>query len=348
MSKISVIIPTYNSEKYLKECLNSVINQTLKDIEIIIVDADSQDSTLEIIEQYKDNRIKLINRSYEYAGISRNIGLDCASSKYCMFLDSDDTLELNACEITYNKIKNNDVDFVMFGNYEFSDTGKKNQNLMIKNIVEEKGTGEFCYKDLTNFLGIDSVEPWKKAYKLEFLRLNNIRFGNESFGEDVVFYWKVLTTFNKCIVCDNYLYNYRKTSKNTGTGTILTRYNVNFEVLNKARLILEKSNRCDEYIEFFLISLIKNYTYWLNKIDESERSNYYKQMQLEFERINKKYDVSFLLGNNSKVLKFFLSSLKNKYIQLPKKENKIFYFAKFANILKINFFWIRIQLRNKR
>ena len=350
MPKVSVIIPTYNSEEFLRECLDSVVNQTLQDIEIIVVDSISQDNTIPIVEEYisKDPRVKLIKRDKEYVGISRNAGIDSTLSKYIMFLDSDDVLEQNACEIAYDRIKNDNVDFAMFGHYEITKNNKKKQNPMIRNIVKTKGCGIFNYIDLAEFIGIDSVEPWKKIYNLELLNKHNIRFGNESFGEDAPFYWKILVNFKKCSICNEYLYNYRKIKNKVGTGAISTRYITNFEVFETALLILQNSDRHDLYIKYFLIALINNYSYWLQQIRENQREKYYYKMQEEFKKINKKYHVTELLKSDLKILNFFIYCLKERYIQFPFCKNKIFHIAKYANILKFNILGIKVQLRRKK
>ena len=106
MPKISVIIPIYNVEKYLKECLDSVLNQTLKDIEIICINDGSNDKSGLIIEKYaqKDSRIKFIHQENLGAGFSRNLGFNLSTGEYCIFFDSDDYFcELNALEKMYLK-----------------------------------------------------------------------------------------------------------------------------------------------------------------------------------------------------------------------------------------------------
>ena len=117
MAKISVIIPVYNGEKYLSECLDSLVNQTFKDIEIICVNDCSKDSSLEILNSYaqKDNRIKIINQETNQGqSIGRNIGIQASQGEYIMFIDQDDWYELNTCEEVYNQIKANDNDLLLF------------------------------------------------------------------------------------------------------------------------------------------------------------------------------------------------------------------------------------------
>ena len=121
---ISVIIPIYNSEKYLSECLNSVVNQTLHDIEIICVNDGSTDSSLEILEDYqsKDKRIKIINQEHNNAGSARNKGLEIARGEYLSFLDSDDYFDLNMLKEMYLTAKSdNKIEIVIAKSKQFED-----------------------------------------------------------------------------------------------------------------------------------------------------------------------------------------------------------------------------------
>ena len=118
--KISIIIPVYNVEKYISQCLDSAINQSLKDIEIIIVDDCGSDNSMDIAKEYakNDNRIKIIkNKQNQGPFTSRNNAVLAANGEYLVFLDSDDFLDLRACEIAYNATKDGYYDIVTFGSY---------------------------------------------------------------------------------------------------------------------------------------------------------------------------------------------------------------------------------------
>ncbi|EAI2146031.1 glycosyltransferase family 2 protein, partial [Campylobacter lari] len=135
MSQISIILPTYNVEKYITRALESCINQTFKDIEIIVVDDYGNDKSIEIAKEYasKDNRIKIIHNEENLGTFaSRNIGVLNAKSDFIMFLDPDDYLELNACELGFEKIKN--VDMVVF-NYKIE---RENNTLVNTDIKLNK------------------------------------------------------------------------------------------------------------------------------------------------------------------------------------------------------------------
>ena len=117
MVKVSVIIPVYNVEDYLKECLDSVLSQTLKDIEVICVDDCSTDDSLKILQEYanNDDRIKIIkNEKNSGQGFSRNEGIKKATGEYIGFVDSDDFIDLNLFEISFKKAKKLDLDVLLF------------------------------------------------------------------------------------------------------------------------------------------------------------------------------------------------------------------------------------------
>jgi len=130
MPKISIIIPVYNVEKYLRECLDSCVNQTLKDIEIICVDDASPDNSIKILEEYqaKDSRIKIFrHEKNKNLGAARNTGLANATGEYVWFVDSDDYIDTKACQILYYAIKDFDVDVLCFSAIQFSETNKVRQ-----------------------------------------------------------------------------------------------------------------------------------------------------------------------------------------------------------------------------
>ena len=116
MAKVSVIIPIYNTEKYLKECLNSVINQSLVDIEIICINDGSTDNSIEILNEFKkqDGRISVISQDNQGQAVARNKGLSLANGEYIYFMDSDDILDLTALEKVYSLSKENDLDLIIF------------------------------------------------------------------------------------------------------------------------------------------------------------------------------------------------------------------------------------------
>lgn len=203
--KISVIVPIYNVGKYLPQCLESLINQTLKEIEIICVNDGSTDNSGEILEDYanRDCRIRIITQ--ENAGVStaRNAGIEIALGEYLMFLDGDDFYTKNACKIAYDNITMNNSDIAVFGQIEkyglFCKSGRVN-----KNIKKAFKTGNI---DLWKF----QTFCCNKIYKTEFINKNNIRFfGNIKVAEDGIFSLICLFKQAEHSLIDEALYVYRK------------------------------------------------------------------------------------------------------------------------------------------
>ena len=193
-AKISVIVPVYNVEQYLRQCLDSVINQTFKDLEIICVDDCSPDNSAEILKEYaqKDSRIKIITLEKNGGlGNARNVALKQASAEYIMFLDSDDWLELYACELAYNKIKQNNNDFVFFNFYwatEKDGTFEKTFNAYrFCKLLEQKDINHINPSELDSAY-YSSSECWYKIYNKEFLQKNNIEFLAGYNFEDQTFF----------------------------------------------------------------------------------------------------------------------------------------------------------------
>ena len=206
MPKISVIIPTYNVETYLAAALESVINQTFSDIEIICINDGSTDNSLTTLENYaqKDPRIKLINQHNQGVSAARNAGIEAACGEYIMFLDPDDTYDLTLCEKVVEKINTETPDIVMWGHNVFNKTKViDNSNSLndIRNFIKHS-------KVLKETIKIN-VYIWNKAFKKDFLEKNKINFplGIKN-AEDLVFCLKTFYQNPKYSFILEPLYNY--------------------------------------------------------------------------------------------------------------------------------------------
>ena len=153
--KVSVILAVYNVEKYIRQTLDSVVNQTMRDIEIIVVDNKSTDTTLEIVEEYAKNDDRFViykNSSNLKQGIARNFGVQMARGDYIFFIDGDDYMELDAIEKLYNKITETDADITLCTWNQFDDrTGKIDTGHVyakLKQIPEEYDNKTFNWKDI--------------------------------------------------------------------------------------------------------------------------------------------------------------------------------------------------------
>lgn len=219
--KISVIIPVYNSQNYLVKCLETVINQTLKEIEIICIDDGSIDDSIDILIKYsnKDPRITVLKQDNLHAGVARNAGLLIAKGKYLSFIDSDDFIELNMLEEMYNKIKSQNADIIICQCKTFdSETGKfdeKKFDISLKiNLIPKKEP--FSVNDLSNNIFEFCLGwAWDKLFRTDFIRENSIRFQNIMNINDQQFTYTALCLANKITTIKKRLVIKRLKNKNS-------------------------------------------------------------------------------------------------------------------------------------
>ena len=221
MPLVSVIIPVYNVEKYLKQCIDSVINQTLKDIEIICVDDGSTDNSLNILKEYalKDERIVIIRQKNKHAGVARNQGLKIAKGKYIHFLDSDDWIEHYAYEKLCNIMKNSNYpDIIKFRAYSFNNiTGEIESSA----YLDAKGVDEKYFENFLNIYNnpINTSKlpdsPWSGFYCREFLIKNKIYFDDFVCVNDVGFFYRCIINAKSIYLSSEKLVYYRENRSNS-------------------------------------------------------------------------------------------------------------------------------------
>lgn len=200
--KVSVIVPVYNVEKYLRKCLNSLVNQTMKNIEIIIVNDGSPDNSEEIIREYKKKypeKIKVLNQVNQGLSGARNNGLQLATAKYIMFVDSDDYLCEDAVEKVYNKIITEEADFLVFGNNVVDESD---------NILSTTFPCENKYESTVEKIIFGNMCAWNKIYKKSFIENNKINFRVNVWYEDLDYSFKTFVKANKIAFLEENLYNY--------------------------------------------------------------------------------------------------------------------------------------------
>lgn len=217
---VSIIVPIYNVEQYIDRCISSLINQTLKDIEIILVDDGSPDNCPRICENYSERyeNIKVIHKQNEGLGFARNSGIDIASGKYVIFVDSDDFVTNDMCEVLYNKAEKYNADIVYANHYKYKD------NKICELVKEINNDIIFDTKESIREFMIDmiamspnksndtpiEVSVWGAIFKRNTLKENNIYFVSEReyISEDVVFNLELYPKTNKIVLCPEVVYYY--------------------------------------------------------------------------------------------------------------------------------------------
>ena len=256
--KISVIVPVYNVEKYLSECLDSIVNQTLKEIEIICVNDGSTDSSLSILKEYasKDTRIKIIDKENEGQGYARKVGLDTAKGDYILFCDSDDYYaKLTAFEELYNHIEKLKSDIVIF-DFIRKDEFTKN----INNISDTYDQNViFTYRDIQNFFEHIAL-CWQKIYSKDFLtKYDDWYFPKYIKYEDVPFHYQVIIRA-KISYFNRYFYVWRIRQNSTSTKkisskNILDNLTITKKIYEITKNIVNNLEFLDYFYHFFCIRL---------------------------------------------------------------------------------------------
>lgn len=189
---ISIIVPMYNVEEFLPRCVESIINQTHKNIEIILIDDESPDRSGEIADEYakKDERIKVIHQENKWLGGARNSGLKIATGKYVIFVDSDDYIRSDMCELLYNKIEKDNVDMVFFNMHNVDESGIIISTDLFPFDTDKRYNGETVQDTLYPLIisthSLNSAVT--KIYNREFLIKNNLLFDESvRYAEDYVF-----------------------------------------------------------------------------------------------------------------------------------------------------------------
>lgn len=210
--KVSVIIPVYNVAGYLRQCLDSVVNQTLREIEIICLNDGSTDDSMQILTEYaaRDKRIVVLSQENSGIGAARNRALTFVDAPYVYFVDSDDWLDLTCLEKLYSKMQDTSADICLLGVTTFDEPTQK--------ITAKKSCSMLCYQnrpaDICRYSDIKSVifshlAVYFKIFRTSFLRQNNILFPEKVTFEDVFFHVQCILLAKKITFYDENLYFYR-------------------------------------------------------------------------------------------------------------------------------------------
>lgn len=307
MDKISIIVPIYNVEKYLEVCLNSIINQTYKNLEIILVNDGSTDSCLDICNKYKikDERILLINKQNGGLSDARNMGIEVASGKYIMFIDSDDWIDLNMVEILYKVHVKYNACLVQCGfirEFEENEVILDNniQNTIIKILDNKQVLKSICNTD-----GVKNIVVWNKLYRKDLF--DNITFPKGRIYEDGFTTYKILDKSKRIIDINNQMYHYRQRE-----GSII---NSDFDIKKldaidslKERIEYFKLKKYDELVSLSQKQLQEILKGLYIKTYESNISNKKGILKNIVKEVRKNY-ICFIMNRNISIKDKFISTV---------------------------------------
>lgn len=307
MIKISIIVPVYNMEKYLEKCLDSLVNQTLKEIEIIVINDGSKDNSINILKQYakKYKNIKIYDHDNQGISKTRNFGIEKAKGEYIAFIDSDDYVDTRMFEVMYERAKKDNLDIVVCDYYNYYE----NRNEIEKfKIVDFEDTT--ISKDKSLIFQINP-SPWNKIYRKDLFKIKKYRFPIGIKYEDLGYVPILLTEANK-IGKVNIPLNYYLIRGNSETTTIDERVFDIFKILDILYEYFKKKNmENSKEVEFLFISKLTMYNL-------QQKLNTNKKCANEF--INKSFDYLNDKYPYWKINKYFIKTNKLKIFI---KSNKI-------------------------
>ena len=223
MTKVSVIIPVYNAEKYLGKCLESLLSQTLQEMEIICVDDGSSDGSPEILKRFqeRDGRVRILTQENQYAGAARNNGMKEAQGEYLLFLDADDFFENTLLEKVYNQGKKMEADIVLFGAKQYNDkTGIVSPASWYFKRDALPRENPFSGKtENTDVFALVTPAPWTKLFRREFVEKQGLSFQGLQNSNDVYFVLTALALAEKITYVDEELVFYRVGMKGSLQGS---------------------------------------------------------------------------------------------------------------------------------
>ena len=284
--KISVIVPVYNSEKYIGKCIESVLNQTYTDWELILINDGSTDSSSKIIDTFKDSRIKNIFQNNSGPGIARNNGITCASGDFLVFLDSDDYIDKDYFQLLVPYAKENDIVFIDV--LQVDENGKvlqeekmsKYKNWNIDRIIRSQMTGKI---------------PWggvRKAVSKKFITENKIEYTANSVGEEALYSFRMLENAKKIDFLDKKpVYYY---VNHPGSQSKLELEDPWGEAVNLLEYYLKKNNK---YIIYADTLNSFNITATIISIDRIVRQSKKDDRKIKLEERIKKFKKKFVIEN---------------------------------------------------
>ena len=293
--KVSIIIPVYNIEKYIAKALDSLLVQSLSDIEIICVDDNSSDNSLKILKEYqkKDSRIKIVEQKENKGQASaRNKALEKAAGEYIGFVDGDDWVKDSMFQKLYDKAKGTDSDLVLSSAYSFDEQkgliDKENRYYSTDIYDETFDNKVFSYKDNLDSVLDLNVVIWNKLYKKSFLIENNIRFNEGFIYEDLPFITEVYLKAKKVTLVRDFLYYYRENRENS---TMSNHEKKIFDRIGMVSLTLDILKKTPEYKVLYpriFTWVINDLFHRFVLIDAQYRQNFYKKMQKIFQGLDDK------------------------------------------------------------
>ena len=295
MAKLSVIIPIYNVEKYIPQCLDSILNQSFKDFEIICVNDGSSDNSLSVLQSYKakDERIIIIDKKNEGSGIARNAGLSIAKGDYIYFVDGDDWVEENVFDKIIAKADELNTDILIFGGLSYYEGKGKKGGYSADKLPKKYLNKVFSAKDIKKDIFKFPSTAWTKLYKRDFLIENNIKFQDIKVGQDQLPFFHSMIKAERITLLPENIYCYRKNRKGSAM-TVKKKKNFSpIYVFYGIEEMLKSENLLDEYKSVFVGKYFSKATSWLGKFQDDLKHEYYIEYTKLLEHVKQEYPIGW-------------------------------------------------------
>lgn len=289
--KVSVVIPVFNVEEYLEDCINSVLNQTLTDFELIAIDDNSTDNSLNILKNFqkKDKRILIFeNKKNMGPSYCRNLGMKEAKGKYLEFIDSDDWIEKDCLELLYNESESKDLDFLMFPFAFYDNKTKKASEFQYSSITVVDSSFDntvFTYDDFDgDTLCKLAFSPVNKLYNLNFLRKNGFKFlEGVDVAEDLLFFYEIFLNASRVSIFRKIFYYYRVHEGSISTTGDRRSFDV-IRVIQKLLDLFKIKDIYEDYKKDLLLLVTVVYKYNFNRMDKKYREEFLNLIKSEYEK----------------------------------------------------------------
>ena len=311
MPEISVILPVFNSEEFVRKAIESVLAQTFEDFELIIVNDGSTDSSKDIIDSFKDDRIRLINQSNQGPGAARNNALKMAQGRYVMYLDSDDWFTSDALEVAYREITKFDADLTFFKMINFDgERYYENDWFELKTLQSFKNR-TFKPIETPGSIFDLSVGVCQKIYNRSFLERIDARFPEGIFFEDMPFFYYVYLKAERISIVNRHLYVRRKHTSSI-TNVVDEKF---FDTVPAGQVLMRifiENGWYDAYKFDLLAYKINGPRFALRDMPLKFKSHMFDLIKRDYEAIKStKYYEDFLTQLGPVKKRFFLDVLKS-------------------------------------
>ncbi len=341
---VSVIIAAYNCDKYINQCIDSLLNQSFKNFEIIVVDDGSTDRTYSILNEYKtkNKNLYIYRQKNKYAGVARNNGLSRAKGEYVLFLDADDFFEPNMLMLAYQRAKSVDADIVVFKGREYNDVTKEFKNCRFplspelfpnKAVISPDEFGEKLFQ-------ANSCIAWNKLISKKFIDKVGVKFSSTKSSNDTVFIYTLLSLAKRITLVDEILVNYR-----TGNPNSLQRSKAkSWECICIAFFQLKKklieTGQYESQKRTFINKALQANLYYLSTIDDKTRAI----MECS---LNNKYFKLLDINKYAEVPNFIYNkNFRKQYIEIKQKKYIPIVYASDNNYAKYTSVSIQSILEN--